>query len=134
MMVLDASAVLELLLRGASAGATAERVLRSAGSLHAPHLLDVEVAQVLRRYSRAGTLADGRAAEALVDLAALRIERHSHDWLLPRVWELRHNLTAYDAAYVTLAEALGCVLVTGDGRLARASGVRCRIELLLGPD
>ena len=130
MIVLDASAVLELLLRGASAGATAERVLRSAGSLHAPHLLDVEVVQVLRRYSRAGSLAGGRAAEALADLAALRIERHSHEWLLPRVWELRHHLTAYDAAYVALAEALDAPLLTRDRRIAAAAGHHAAIELI----
>lgn len=130
MIVVDASVVLELLLQTARAERVAARVLRGDESLHAPHLLDVEVAQVLRRYARAGELNDGRAAEALSDLAGLRIERYPHEHLLPRVWELRHNLTAYDAAYVALAEALDAPLLTRDERMAAAPGHRATIELV----
>lgn len=90
--------------------------------LHAPHLLDVEVTQVLRRLELAGTLTTSRAAEARQDLGALRLVLHDHSPLLDRVWSLRHNLSAYDGLYVALAEALEVPLVTTDGRLAEAPG------------
>lgn len=99
-------------------------------SLHAPHLIDLEVLQVLRRYVLHGDLAPGRAQEALDDLAALPLERYSHQPFGARVWELRHNLTAYDGAYVALAEALDAPLVTADGPLARSTGHRARVEVL----
>ena len=129
-VVVDASAVLELLLRTPRADLLAERLLDPEVSLHAPHLLDLEVAQVVRRYWRAGELTEDRAAEALADLADLRIHRHSHEPLLSRVWELRHNLTAYDAAYVALAEALGSPLLTRDTRLASAPGHSAVVEVV----
>ncbi len=129
MIVVDASAVLELLLRTQAAEAVEARLL-SGEALHAPHLLDVEIAQVLRRYCRAGQLGAARAAEALADLADLRIERHPHDLFLPRIWALRDNLTAYDAAYVALAEALDAPLLTRDRRLAGAAGHGARVEVV----
>lgn len=130
MSVLDASAVVELLLGTALGRAVAARVSDPAIDLAAPHLLDVEVAQALRRYVRDRTLTPREAAGALDDLRALDIERHGHEALLDRVWALRENLTAYDAAYVALAEALGTTLLTCDRKLARAPGMARRIVLV----
>lgn len=129
-VVVDASAVLELLLRTSRAERLSERLLDPEVSLHAPYLLDLEVAQVLRRYWRATELSGDRAGEALADFRDLRIHRHPHEPLLSRVWELRHNLTAYDAAYVALAEALGGPLLTRDGRLASAPGHTAVVEIV----
>lgn len=130
MIVVDASAVLELLLGRPSGPAAAARLLDPAEALHAPHLLGIEVAQVLRRFAAAGGLSDERADEARTDYLDLRVERHFHEPLLERIWQLRHNMTAYDAAYVALAEALDAPLVTCDGRLSRAPDHRARIEVL----
>ncbi len=130
MIVLDASAVVELLL-GTTAGQTvARRIADPDESLHAPHLLSVEVAQVLRRLAASGQLTTRRGREAMDDLADLPIERYDHESLLARMWALRANLTAYDAAYVTLAEALAAPLLTLDERLAAAPGHRATIELV----
>lgn len=98
--------------------------------MHAPHLLDVEIAQVLRRYALAGALGAERGLEALEDLADFPIARYPHQPFLFRVWELRNNVTAYDAAYIALAEALDGTLVTRDAKLASAAGHRARIELV----
>ncbi len=130
MIVLDASAVLEVLLRTPAAASVEERMFRPGETLHAPHLLDVEVAQVLRRYESVRQIAPERGREALADLSDLDLHRYPHDVLLPRVWELRHNLTAYDAVYVALAEALDARLLTRDQRLAGAAGHRARIDLV----
>ena len=109
MIVLDASAVVEWLLQSPKAEAVEGRAFSDARSQrHAPHLLDVEVAQALRRLVVANKMSASRAEQALEDLSDLSLIRYPHDWLLGRVWELRHNLTAYDATYVALAEALGC--------------------------
>ncbi|MSO94156.1 MAG: PIN domain-containing protein [Rhodospirillales bacterium] len=129
MIVVDASAVLEVLLRTAAAAAVEERIFDSGETLHAPHLIDVEVAQVLRRYAIGGAIDPQRCGAALADLASLPLNRYPHDFLLPRVWELRSNLTAYDAVYVALAEALDAPLLTRDRRLANASGHSARVEL-----
>jgi predicted nucleic acid-binding protein len=120
--VVDASAVLELLLRTDKAPRLASRLLGGRESLHAPHLLDLEVAQVLRRYAAAGDLSPERGREALADLADLPLHRYPHDVLLSRIWELRQNVTAYDAAYLALAEVLVAPLVTCDQRLSSATG------------
>jgi predicted nucleic acid-binding protein len=96
----------------------------------APELVDLEVVSTLRRAARAGQLDERRSAQALADLSVLPLQRVPHLRLLPRVWELRDNLTAYDAAYVALAEALNAPLLTADGPLARAPGVRCAVEVL----
>jgi predicted nucleic acid-binding protein len=128
-IVVDASVVLEVLL-GTAAGRRAEEALFDHdAALHAPHLLDVEVAQVLRRYAAAGEIKPGRAAEALDDLADLPITRHAHVLLLPRIWQLRHNVTAYDAAYLALADVLDATLVTRDAKLARGAKSG-RVDLL----
>lgn len=98
--------------------------------MHAPHLLDVEVAQILRRYAATGVITVLRGQEALQDLLDLVVTRYPHDVFLQRAWELRDNLTAYDAVYVALAEALGAPLVTCDGKLAAAPGHDARVEVI----
>ena len=130
MIVLDASALLELLLGGPGAEPLGRRLLRADESLHAPHLLDVEVAQVLRRYTLAGELDAARGAEVIEDLSVIPIQRYGHEHLLARIWALRRNVTAYDAAYIALAEALDAPLVTRDARLARAPGHRAAVEVV----
>lgn len=130
MIVLDASAVVELLLGTEMGRTVGERIADPTLGLHAPHLVDVEVAQALRRYVRVGEIDADVAAVALTDLSALDLERHSHEPLLERVWVLRENLTAYDAVYVALAEALDTKLLSCDGKLARAPGLRRRVELV----
>lgn len=130
MIVLDASVVLELLLRTPAAPALEERILGAGETLHAPHLLDLEVAQVLRRYEARRELTPSRGKEALDLLLHFPIARYPHDPLLLRIWRLRTSLTAYDAAYVALAEALDAPVVTRDRRLARTTGHRARIEMV----
>jgi len=129
-IVVDASALLEALLRMPAADAVDERLFAPRETLHAPHLIDVEVAQVIRRFAAAGDIDGARGRAALADLANLRLSRYPHGLLLPRIWDLRHNLSAYDAAYVALAEALDAPLVTRDRRLAAAAGHGARIELV----
>jgi predicted nucleic acid-binding protein len=129
-IVVDASAVLEVLLRTPVAEAVEARLFESGETLHAPHLIDVEVTQVLRRYAIAGEIDAGRCDLAVVDLMDFRLSRYAHDVLLPRVWELRNNLTAHDAVYVALAEALDAPLVTRDRRLAAIPGHHARVELV----
>ena len=127
MIVVDASALLEVVLRSSRAVAVEAHIFAPGVTLHAPHLVDVEVAQVLRRYALAGELDPGRGRAALVDFADLPLSRYPHHVFLPRIWELRDNLSAYDAAYVALAEALEAPLLTCDARLARAAGHRAEI-------
>jgi predicted nucleic acid-binding protein len=128
-IVLDASAVIAMLLRLRQADRIMDRVFAEGETLHAPHLVDVEVSQVVRRYWRAGDITAARGEEALRDLAGLPIERYTHEPLIGRVWQLRHNATAYDAAYIALAEGLGAVLVTLDSALARIPGIRVPVEV-----
>jgi predicted nucleic acid-binding protein len=130
MIVVDASAMLEALLRTPAAAAVTQRLFGPSRTLHAPHLLDVEVAQVVRRYAANGEIDAGRGRTALADLADFPLHRYPHDFLLPRVWDLRDNLTAHDAMYVALAEALDAPLLTRDKRLAAAAGHHARIELV----
>jgi predicted nucleic acid-binding protein len=129
-IVLDASALVELLLNTAAGRTIATRIADPALGLHVPHLADIEVAQALRRYAKEGELEAADAAVALDDLRALDLHRHAHEPLLERVWELRKNLSAYDAVYLALAEVLDTVLLTCDGRLARAPGASRRVELV----
>jgi predicted nucleic acid-binding protein len=129
-IVVDASALLESLLGTPNSDAVEERLFQSQQPLHVPHLIDLEIAQVLRRYEAAGLIQLGHGHAALSVFAELSLHRHSHHVLLPRVWELRNNLTAYDAVYVALAEALDAPLVTRDRRLGNAAGHRARIELV----
>lgn len=128
MIVLDASAAIEWLVGGDEADAVAGMLVEHVGAVHAPHLLAVEVTQVLRRFVDQRRLGSDRAAAALDDLIALGVERHAHEQLLPLMWSLRANLTAYDAAYVALADVLEAPLVTCDRRLAVAPhGVRVHL-------
>ncbi|HLH12660.1 MAG TPA: type II toxin-antitoxin system VapC family toxin [Methylovirgula sp.] len=129
-MVVDASALLETLLRTPAAKAVEERLFAPRQTLHAPHLLDVEVAQVIRRYAASGEIDSECGRMALTDLADFPLRRYPHDFLLPRIWNLRNNLTAYAAAYVALAEALEVPLLTRDRRLASAAGHSAQIELV----
>ena len=130
MIVLDASAATAVLLN-LDEGSTAirERMGRSNGGLHVPHLFDVEVFHALRRHTLRGALTVSRSNQASEALRSMRATRYPHGELLSRIWELRYNLTAYDATYVALAETLDAPLVTTDGRLARASGHRATVEL-----
>lgn len=106
------------------------RAFATRETLHAPELIDIEVAQVVRRYWRAGDLAASRGEEAIRDLADLPVQRYPHEPLLGRIWQLRSNATAYDAAYIALAEGLGARLLTLDKALARIPGVRATVEVL----
>lgn len=129
MIVVDASAVVEMLLATRRGDAAWDVALRGSG-VAAPALLDAEVVQALRTLSRTRVLDVRRAGEAVEDLSRLRVARYPLVDLAPRVWALRDSLSAYDACYVALAEGLGAELLTCDGRLARAHGHRARVTLL----
>jgi predicted nucleic acid-binding protein len=129
LIVLDASAVIDWLIQSPAGRLVETRIYSHNETLHAPHLLDLEVAQVLRRLAREGAISDQRADTAIQDLLQLRIVRYPHLFLLPRIWQHRYNLSAYDAAYVALAEKLGAALITRDSRLAAASGHGVQVEL-----
>jgi predicted nucleic acid-binding protein len=128
-IVLDASAAVDWLLQTSAGQRIEQRIYSHNESLHTPHVFDLEVTQVLRRLVREGAVPAHRADEAIRDLLDLRITRYPHFVLLPRIWHLRHNFSAYDAAYIVLAEKLGSALVTRDGRFASASGHAAPIEL-----
>jgi predicted nucleic acid-binding protein len=129
MIVLDASAAVDWFLQTPAGRRIESRIFSHKESLHTPHLLDLEVTQVLRRLVRQGVVSARRADEAASDLLNLRIQRYPHFPFLPRIWQLRHNLSAYDAAYIVLAEELGAALVTRDSRLASSPGHSATIEL-----
>jgi predicted nucleic acid-binding protein len=129
MIVVDASVIVTALADDGDDGDRVRDRLRGE-RLTAPHLIDLEVVSAWRRLAAAGQLDDRRVALAMTDLGALRIERAPHQPLVGRCWELRSNLTVYDASYVALAEALDAVLLTGDRRLAEAPGVRCSVEVM----
>lgn len=129
MIVLDASAAVDWLLQTSAGQLIEKRIYSRNETLHAPHLLDLEVTQVLRRLALQGMVPGPRAEEAIHDLLDLRMTRYSHLVLLPRIWQLRHNFSAYDASYIVLAEELAATLVTRDGRLAAASGHAATVEL-----
>jgi predicted nucleic acid-binding protein len=130
-IVLDASAGVDLLLNiDPQAEAIADRIGRPAESVHAPHLIDVEVSHVVRDHAKRGVLSTYRAQEALEDWGDLRLARYPTWPFLERMWALRENLSAFDAAYVALAEALDAPLITMDRRLARTGGHTARIEAL----
>ena len=129
MIVVDASVLAPALGDDGPDGDTARAAL-AGQPLVAPELVDLEVASAFRRQFAAGQLDARRAELALTDLAELPLRRIQHRLLLSRCWELRSNLTIYDAAYVVVAELLGAVLITADRRLARAPGLRCQVELL----
>ena len=128
MIVVDTSAVLSILLGRPEVLGLADRVL-SDGDLHAPHLLDVEFQHALWRLVRTGAISDDRATDARTDFADVTNIRYPHVPLADRIWALRHNMTAYDAAFVVLAEILAVPLITCDARLARAPGHRAAVEV-----
>jgi predicted nucleic acid-binding protein len=128
-IVLDASATVDWLLQTPPGLRIERRIYSRSESLHAPHLLDLEVAQVLRRLVRENALSAHRAGQAIQDLLDLRLTRYPHFVLVPRIWQLRRNLTAYDAAYVALAEELDAALISRDSRLTSASGHSASVEL-----
>lgn len=129
-LVLDASVLIELLVPGRRATAIRKVLRKDTSSWHVPHLADVEVTQVLRRFERAGALASRRAERALQHLGELDLVRHSHEPFLARVWAHRNNLSAYDATYLALAEALPAHLLTADRGLARIAGHFVKVQLI----
>ena len=130
MIVIDASAVVELLCGTPLGQVVADRLAAADGSVHTPHLMPLEVASSLRRLVGWGVVTAESATAAIERLVQVPGTRHEHDHLLPRIWRLRDNLTPYDASYVALAEALGATLVTTDARLARTPGHTARVELV----
>jgi predicted nucleic acid-binding protein len=129
MIVLDASAAVDWLLQTPAGLRIENRIYSRDETLHTPNLLDLEVVQVLRRLVRQGMVSGHRAEEAVRDLRDLRITRYVHFVFLPRIWQLRHNFSAYDAAYIVLAEKLGAALLTRDGRLASGAGHAASVEV-----
>ncbi len=130
MIVIDASAILRSTLANPGRWRDRKSILEDGETLHAPHLLDLEVAQVLRRFTIHGTMSAGRGREALEDLGGFRITRYEHALFLGRIWELRSSMTAYDAAYVALAESLNAPLLTRDRRLSESTGHDAIIECM----
>ena len=130
MIVVDASVLASALIDDGEDGDRIRRRLEAEELLVAPEIVDLEVANAWRRDLLAGRIAKDRSQQAIDDLAAMRLFRTPHQPLMARIWELRHNLTAYDAAYVALAEALDATLLTADGRSTRAPSLRCEVELL----
>lgn len=128
--VVDASTIVTAVV--SEHGGTARSRLAAEPELHVPHLADLEVLSALRTMRRAGSLSEHGARQAMEKLELLPVRRYPHAPFRSRIWELRDNLTVYDAVYVALAETLGASLLTADARLARASGTRCQIELLDG--
>jgi predicted nucleic acid-binding protein len=130
-IVVDASALLEFLLQTPLGARVEARLFRDQDEFHSPHLIDVEVTQGLRRLVRAGEVSADRAAEAIEDLIDLDLHRHAHLDLLTRSWKLRDNVTAYDAMYIALAEALDATVVTCDTALAKTPGHRAHLEVIV---
>ena len=130
MIVLDASALIEVLLQTQAAAGIEQRIFVGRETLHAPHLLDLEVASAFRRQVALGAVDAERAALALALHRNLRIMRHPHYPYLDRIWGLRSNFSAYDACYVALAEALGATLLTRDKALASARLQRGNVEVI----
>lgn len=130
MIVADASTVLEVLLRASLSTLCEQRIFADSQVICAPHLVDLEIAQVLRRYALRGEIDETRAGEAIDDFIDMSIIRYPHEPFLPRIWELRQNLSAYDASYIALAEVLEAPLITCDARLARSVGHGAMVELI----
>lgn len=130
MIVLDASAIVELLLGSSQGMRVADELTDESTSVHVPHLADVEVARALRRLVAARRVDDTVAGKAVDELQNLPLVRHGHDVLLDRIWAMRKGVSAYDATYLALAEVLGATLVTCDRRLAKASGPHVTVSVI----
>ena len=130
MPVVDASVLAEYLGDAEGTEVARKRLIADRAGLWAPHLVDAEVGHALRRGVRMGEIGADIARDALDDLIAMPLRRVRHRELIPRAWELRENVSFYDALYVSLAEILGEPLITFDGRLARADGIRAEVEVL----
>jgi predicted nucleic acid-binding protein len=130
LIVIDASAVVALLLRLPGSDAIKDRLSETDELVAAPHLIDAEVVHAIRRYVAAGHASAWRGSQAIDDFSDIEIQRYPHAALLGRVWDLRGNLTAYDAMYVALAELLEAPLMTRDRRLAAAPGHLARVEVI----
>lgn len=129
-VVLDASALVEFLRWSTAGQRVADHLVGEGVSFHTPHLAAIEVLSAFRSLVQRADISPERAEAAIVDLANLPATRHAVEPFLPRIWELRHNLTAYDAAYVALAEALDAPLLTADRRMARASEHAAEVQLI----
>ena len=129
MIVLDASAAIDWLLQTGVGRRIDHRIYVQNETLHSPHIIDLEVAQVFRRLVREAIIPARRAEEAIIDLMDLRMTRYPHFLFLSKIWQRRHNLSAYDAAYVALAEEIGATLITRDARLAAATGRALAVEV-----
>lgn len=129
MIVVDASALIEVLLRSSTGAKIWRRLSAAEETLHAPHLIDVETAQVMRRYVQQGELTAERGRAIVQLLPQIPVRRYSHVPLLPRMWALRSNATAYDAAYLSLAEVLEATLVTCDSAMQSVPGVTAAVEV-----
>jgi len=130
LIVIDASAEIAILLNiGPEVEGVRDRIARPGETLHVPHLFEIEVLDALRRLSLRGTVSPERARHALSRLRDTQLVRYPHATFIDRIWSLKTNLTAYDAAYVALAEALDAPLVTMDARLAQAPGIRAAVEV-----
>ncbi len=127
--MLDASAGIDWLLQTPAGQQIDGRLACRGESLHAPHLLDLEIAQTLRRLVQQRLVSPQRADQAMQDFLDLRLSRYPHFFFLPRIWQLRPNLSAYDAAYIALSEELNATLITRDKRLLSVPGHRARIEV-----
>jgi predicted nucleic acid-binding protein len=130
LIVIDASALIEILLRTERADRLMDRAFAGTEQMHAPQLLDIEITQVFRRLVQQKQITAARAGQSLEDLAGLFIERHDQQLLVQRIWQLRDSLSAYDGAYIALAEALAAPLLTCDAKLAGTHGHRAKIELV----
>jgi predicted nucleic acid-binding protein len=130
MIVTDASIIVDLFLNAPDTNRIWSRLFDAGETLHAPALLDVEVAHALRRHTLRNEISAHRGRRSIATLRRFPITRYDHDVLLNRIWDLRENLSAYDAAYVALAEGLGAVLLTRDSRVAQARGHTAKIELI----
>lgn len=130
MIVLDASAAIEFLLRTPAGRRVSQRILDPKETVYVPHLFDLEVLQVLGKYVRRGTITEAQAQMAIAELLDLPLTRYPHDEFVPRIWQLRPNFTAYDAAYIAVAERLGACILTSDSAFARGPGHSVTVELV----